>query len=237
MNKEIWWTDWGLTPYPEALRRQHVLFDRIKQIKILNRRDGGRRITPNYFVFTSHPHVYTLGKSGKEEHLLLPPGLLEAKGIAFYRTDRGGDITYHGPGQIVGYPVIDLDNFGLDIIGYIRALEEVIIRVLARWGLRGERSPGETGVWLDAGTERARKICAIGVRTSRWITMHGFALNVTTDLSYFDHIIPCGIRGKAVASMHTELGYDPGEEAVKQAVLEEFARVFGARMIAVERLE
>jgi len=230
MNRKIWWTDWGLTPYKEALERQHRLFDRIKEIKIKNRRENSNIPTPNYFVFTAHPHVYTLGKSGKEEHLLLPVEMLNQKGVEFIHTDRGGDITYHGPGQIVGYPIMDLDNFGIDIIRYIRLLEEVIIRVLADYGIAGERSPGETGVWVEAGTPRARKICAIGVRTSRWVTMHGFALNVLTDLRYFDYIIPCGIRNKGVTSMEKELGFRPNIEEVKANILEKFARVFHADM-------
>jgi len=231
MNRKIEWTDWGMVPYGEAFERQHVLFDKIKNIKIRNRREGTAETTPNYFIFTGHPHVYTLGKSGKIEHLLLPEKLMEEKGISFYRTDRGGDITYHGPGQIVGYPIIDLDNFGIDIIQYIRMLEEVIIRVLAHYGIKGERSEGETGVWLDAGKPGARKICAIGVRTSRWVTMHGFALNVNTDLSLFDYIIPCGIRGKGVTSMEKELGRPVNMEEVKARIRDEFARVFGAEFI------
>jgi len=231
MNRKIEWMDWGMVPYGEAFERQHVLFDKIKNIKIRNRREGTAETTPNYFIFTGHPHVYTLGKSGKIEHLLLPEKLMEEKGISFYRTDRGGDITYHGPGQIVGYPIIDLDNFGIDIIQYIRMLEEVIIRVLAHYGIKGERSEGETGVWLDAGKPGARKICAIGVRTSRWVTMHGFALNVNTDLSLFDYIIPCGIRGKGVTSMEKELGRPVNMEEVKARIRDEFARVFGAEFI------
>jgi len=231
MNRKILWTDWGLTPYREALEKQHRLFDRIKAIKIRNRRENTAVTTPNYFIFTSHPHVYTLGKSGKEEHLLLPVQMLAQKGVEFVHTDRGGDITYHGPGQIVGYPIIDLDNFGIDIIRYIRMLEETVIRVLAHYGIQGERSEGETGVWLDAGTPQARKICAIGVRTSRWVTMHGFALNVNTSLEYFDYIVPCGIRNKGVTSMERELGKKVDPEEVKNLILTEFANVFGAAFV------
>ncbi len=230
MNREILLMDWGLTPYEKALERQRHYFDEIKNIKIRNRRENIRIPTPNYFIFTTHPHVYTLGKSGKEEHLLLPENELEKHQVTFIKTDRGGDITYHGPGQIVGYPIIDLDNFGMDIIQYIRMLEEVIIHVLADYGIRGERSEGETGVWLDVGKASARKICAIGVRTSRWVTMHGFALNVSTDLKYFDYIIPCGIRNKGVTSMEKELGFAPPPEEVKSHIIKHFEQVFHARI-------
>ncbi len=226
MNRYVKLMDWGLTEYNEALERQRSYFDEIKQIKINNRRKNTRHPTPNYFIFTEHPHVYTLGKSGKPEHLLLPEEALQKHRVSFVHTDRGGDITYHGPGQIVGYPVIDLDNFGIDIIQYIRMLEEVIIKVLGEYGIKGERSLGETGVWLDAGRGSARKICAIGVRTSRWVTMHGFALNVTTDLSYFNHIIPCGIRNKGVTSMEKELGRKPDLASVKKQIVRHFADIF-----------
>ena len=228
MNRIIKLIDWGPTDYETALKKQHLLFDEIKNIKIKNRKENTSFKTPNYFVFTEHPHVYTLGKSGKIEHLLLPRQELEKKGVTFFKTDRGGDITYHGPGQIVGYPVIDLDNFGIDIIRYIRLLEQVIINVLADYGLKGERSEGETGVWLDAGKPTARKICAIGVRTSRWVTMHGFALNVNTDLEYFDYIIPCGIRNKGVTSLQKELNKLVDTKEVKKKILNRFAEVFGA---------
>ena len=231
MNKDVFWTDIGIMEYQQALDIQRNLFDSIKEIKILNRRNNTQNQTPNYFLFTEHPHVYTLGKSGKEEHLLLGFDELAKKGVQFHKTDRGGDITYHGPGQIIAYPILDLDNFGMDIIRYIRNLEEVIIRVLKEYGIKGERIEGETGVWIDSTTSRARKICAMGVRTSKWVTMHGLALNVSTDLKYFDYIIPCGIRNKGVTSMEKELGYRPDTTGLKNQILKTFEEIFGARMI------
>lgn len=162
--------------------------------------------TKNYLIFCEHPHVYTLGKSGNENNLLVNKDYLKAKGATFYKINRGGDITYHGPGQIVGYPILDLDNFFTDIHKYLRLLEESVILTLKDYGIKAERSKGETGVWLDVGSENARKICAFGVKSSRWVTMHGFAFNVNTDLSYFDNIIPCGIVDKQVTSMEKELG-------------------------------
>ncbi len=231
MNKDVFWTDIGIMEYQQALDIQRNLFDSVKEIKILNHRNNTQNQTPNYFLFTVHPHVYTLGKSGKEEHLLLGYDELAKKGVQFYKTDRGGDITYHGPGQIVAYPILDLDNFGMDIIRYMRNLEEVIIRVLKEYGIKGERIEGETGVWIDATKTRARKICAMGVRTSKWVTMHGLALNVFTDLKYFDYIIPCGIRNKGVTSMEKELGYTPDTTRLKNQILKTFEEIFGARMI------
>jgi len=231
MNRKILFQDWGLTEYTDAFEKQERIFEQIKQIKLYNKRNNATRRTPNYLIFTEHPHVYTLGKSGKPEHLLIDESAMRKKGIRFIKTNRGGDITYHGPGQIVGYPIIDLDNFGIDIIRYIRMLEEVIIRSIAEYGLQGERSEGETGVWLRAGTPQAEKICAIGVKTSRWVTMHGFALNVDTDLSYFQHIIPCGIRDKGVTSLKKELGYTPDKNHLKQLLIRNFAEVFQAEII------
>ncbi len=229
-NKKILVEDIGMQAYETAFHMQNQLFEEIKQIKTGNRKQNIKRQTPNYFLFTEHPHVYTLGKSGKEEHLLLPENELAKKHVRFIKTNRGGDITYHGPGQIVGYPIIDLDNFDLDIIGYMRRLEEVIIRVLKEYGLESGRSEGETGVWLDAGKPRARKICAMGVRTSKWVTMHGFALNVYTNLEYFNYIIPCGIRNKGVTSMEKELRYVPDIKEVKKKILFHFGEVFNAEM-------
>jgi lipoyl(octanoyl) transferase len=188
--------------------------------------------TPNYFLFVEHPHVYTLGKSGDMSNLLLNEAQLNQKGATFYKINRGGDITYHGPGQIVGYPILDLENFFTDIHKFLRFLEEIIILTLAEYGLKAERSPGETGVWLGVGTPFARKICAMGVRASRWVTMHGYALNVNADLGYFDNIIPCGIRGKAVTSLNVELGVDKVDEAdVKAKLLKHFSVLFEAEMV------
>jgi lipoyl(octanoyl) transferase len=202
-----------------------------KYIKISNRREEASEETPNYLLFVEHPHVYTLGKSGDLNNLLLDEQQLEAKGATFYKINRGGDITYHGPGQIVGYPILDLENFFTDIHKYLRLLEEVIIFTMADYGLQGTRSPGETGVWLDVGTPFARKICAMGVRASRWVTMHGFAFNVNADLGYFDNIIPCGIKDKAVTSLNVELGVAKvNEDEVKRKILTYFSQLFEAQL-------
>ncbi len=227
-NKTIYYQDIGLQAYQNAFDKQTVLFEQLKRDKIHNKHSEDKIITNNYLLFTEHPHVYTLGKSGKEEHLLIDAEKRKQKSVQFIKTNRGGDITYHGPGQIVGYPIIDLDNFDLDILAYMRLLEEVIIQVLALYDIKGERSEGETGVWLDVGTAKVRKICAMGVKTSRWITMHGFALNINPDLTYFNHIIPCGIKHKGVTSMAKELGYVPDNNRLKQQILEVFAREFDA---------
>ena len=197
----------------------------------LEKRNNPQLVTPNFFLFVEHPHVYTLGKSGDISNLLLSEKQLVAKGATFYKSNRGGDITYHGPGQIVGYPILDLENFFTDIHKYLRLLEEVIILTLAEYNIIGTRSEGETGVWLDLGTPFARKICAMGVRASRWVTMHGFALNVNADLGYFDNIIPCGIRGKAVTSMHVELGQKVDEQEVKAKILKHFSVLFEAAFV------
>ena len=187
--------------------------------------------TVNYLLLLEHPPVYTLGKSGLLENLLITEQQMKQKGIDFFRTNRGGDITFHGPGQLVGYPILDLEKFYTDIGRYLRDLEEVIIKTIASYGLRGERSRGETGVWLEpAAPGRARKICAMGVRCSRWITMHGFALNVNTDLGYFDHIVPCGIQNKQVTSLKRELQAAVPIHEVKQKVLQNFEEVFGVRL-------
>jgi lipoyl(octanoyl) transferase len=236
MNKTIQFLELGKMDYKEAWDYQEQLFKEILDIKISNRRDGQHLETPNYLLFTEHPHVYTLGKSGDMSNLLLNEKQLEAKGATFYKINRGGDITYHGPGQIVGYPILDLENFFSDIHKYLRFLEEVIILTLAEYGITGTRSDGETGVWLDTGTPFARKICAMGVRASRWVTMHGFAFNVNADLGYFDNIIPCGIRGKAVTSLNVELGVTHVDEAeVKDKLLKHFADLFEATLRIVDR--
>lgn len=233
MNKKVIVKDLGLVDYKEAWDYQENIFQEILNIKSANRKDeANSQPTPNYFLFVEHPHVYTLGKSGHMENLLLSEEQLKAKGATFYKINRGGDITYHGPGQIVGYPIFDLDNFFTDIHKYLRFLEEAIILTLAEYGLKGMRSEGETGVWLDVGTPFARKICAMGVRASRWVTMHGFALNVNSDLGYFDNIIPCGIRGKAVASLNVELGVETiDEEEVKVKILKYLKQLFEVDII------
>jgi lipoyl(octanoyl) transferase len=227
MNKQIIVKDLGHKDYKETWDYQESLFEEIVELKRKNRAENTNLPTPNYFLFVEHPHVYTLGKSGHIENLLIDEAALAKKGATFYKINRGGDITYHGPGQIVGYPIIDLENFFTDIHKYLRLLEEVIIRTLADYGIKGERSEGETGVWLDVGTPFARKICAMGVRASRWVTMHGFALNVNTDLGYFDNIIPCGIRGKAVTSLNVELSKEKVDtEEVKTLILKHFEEIF-----------
>lgn len=229
MNKQIELQDLALKDYKQTWDYQEQLFKGIVDTKIKNRKEDTQIKTSNYFLFVEHPHVYTLGKSGDLSNLLLSEQQLTEKGATFYKINRGGDITYHGPGQIVGYPILDLENFFTDIHKYLRFLEEMIILTLAEYGLNAERSPGETGVWLDVGTPFARKICALGVRASRWVTMHGFALNVNANLGYFDNIIPCGIRGKAVTSLHVELGVEEvSMEEVKEKLLKHFSKLFEA---------
>lgn len=232
MNKKIQLQDLGNKDYKSTWDYQEALFKAIVDIKIQNRKENATIQTPNYFLFVEHPHVYTLGKSGDISNLLLSEKQLEAKGATFYKINRGGDITYHGPGQIVGYPILDLENFFTDIHKYLRFLEEIIILTLAEYQIKATRSQGETGVWLDVGTPFARKICAMGVRASRWVTMHGFALNVNANLGYFDHIIPCGIKGKAVTSLQVELGVEKVNEAeVKEKILKHFKQLFEAEFI------
>jgi len=227
-NKNIKIQDLGYKDYKEVWDYQEQIFNQIVETKIENRNRTIPKPTPNYFLFVEHPHVYTLGKSGDVSNLLLTGEQLKNKKATFYKINRGGDITYHGPGQIVGYPILDLDNFFTDIHNYLRLLEETIILTLADYGLKSERSKGETGVWLDVGTPFVRKICAIGVRASRWVTMHGFALNVNTNLGYFDNIIPCGIRGKAVTSLNAELHLENVDiTEVKQRILKHFRTLFG----------
>ncbi|WP_299109028.1 lipoyl(octanoyl) transferase LipB [uncultured Tenacibaculum sp.] len=226
MNKKIRISDLGKKDYKETWDYQTDLLENIIQLKKERRNGNTEIITPNHFLFVEHPHVYTLGKSGDLENLLLNEKQLEEKGATFYKINRGGDITYHGPGQIVGYPILDLENFFTDIHKYLRLLEEAIILTIGEYGLKGVRSEGETGVWLDVGTPFARKICAMGIRASRWVTMHGFALNVNVNLGYFDNIIPCGIRGKAVTSMDVELGRKIDEEEVKSKILYHFKELF-----------
>ncbi|MDO4881344.1 MAG: lipoyl(octanoyl) transferase LipB [Capnocytophaga sp.] len=231
MNKKIYVTDLGTKDYKETWDYQEDIFNSIIKTKNINREKEHKELTPNYLLFVEHPNVYTLGKSGKYSHLLIPEEELAKKNATFYKIDRGGDITYHGPGQIVGYPILDLDNFFTDIHKYLRFLEEVIIRTLADYTIKGERSPGETGVWIDVGTPFARKICAMGVRASRWVTMHGFAFNINADLSYFDYIIPCGIADKAVTSLNQELGKNIPLEEVKTKIKYHFAEIFEAELI------
>lgn len=214
--------------YKQAWDHQESLLQQAIEAK----RNGENGVTKHHLLFVEHPPVYTLGKSGKTEHVLISEAERLEKGISFYNTNRGGDITFHGPEQLVGYPILDLEKFYTDIGRYLRALEEVIIRTLADYGIAAGRSAGETGVWLDADREGSeRKICAMGVRCSRWVTMHGFALNVNTELDYFNHIIPCGIQNKSVTSMQQELGRPVAMEGVKEIVKKHFATVFDVTLV------
>jgi len=236
MHHKIQFKDLGNLAYEDALNVQLSHFEKIKNIKIQNRKQNTKLFTPNYFFFVEHPHVYTMGKNGNLSNILFNQKQLENKKIAFYNTNRGGDSTYHGPGQVVGYPILDLDNFFTDIHAYMRKLEEVIILTIANYGLVGERSDGETGVWLDVNTSKARKICAMGVHTSRWVTMHGFALNVNTKLNYFEGIIPCGITNKGVTSLAKELGKEIDENLVKKKILKHFSEIFESEFIDYNNL-
>ena len=230
-NKEITFIQLGQIDYQEAWDYQEKLFSGIIDIKIANRKlsPGEEKPTPNYLLFCQHPHVFTLGKSGSEDHLLLSPQALADKDATFYKINRGGDITYHGPGQVVGYPILDLDNFFTDIHKYLRYLEEAVMLTLAEYDIVAGRIAGLTGVWLDhEKQERPRKICAMGVKCSRWVTMHGFALNVNTNLNYFNYIVPCGIPDKAVTSMAQELGHPIALAEVEQKLLKHLARLFEA---------
>ncbi len=231
MNKTVKFIDWGLTDYQEAWNRQEEILGETVAIKTKNRTENTNLPTPNYLIFNEHPHVYTLGKSGHPENLLLDEqGLLEKK-ATYYKINRGGDITYHGPGQIVGYPILDLDNFFTDIHLYLRTLEEAVILTLADYGIVAGRYEGYTGVWLDADNEKARKICAMGVRCSRWVTMHGFAFNVNVDLAYFKNIVPCGIDDKDVTSMQRELGRELDIDEVKEKLKNHIAQLFRMELI------
>ena len=237
-NKQVILQDWGLTDYKVAWDKQEAIFAdtvrlkteiRNRQVAVLAGADEAAEETPtpNYLIFCEHPHVYTLGKSGKPEHLLLDEAGLKEKEAVYYTINRGGDITYHGPGQIVSYPILDLDNFFTDIHLYLRTLEEAIILTLADYGIKAGRYPGYTGVWLDADNEKARKICAMGVRCSRWVTMHGLAFNVNTNLDYFKNIVPCGIDDKAVTSMQQELGRQVDINEVKKILTHHISVLFG----------
>lgn len=230
--------DLGLMEYGEAWAYQDVLMQANLALKSkwyqnpdLAAQSG--EATTDYLLFCQHPHVYTLGKSGSMENLLVNDARLKELNVSFFKTNRGGDITYHGPGQIVGYPILDLEHYGTDLGKYMRNLEEVMIRMLSRYSIAAGRLPGSTGVWLDPDIKgRARKICAMGVKCSRWITMHGFALNVNTDLNYFNYIVPCGITDKTVTSMQQELGKTIDEQEVKEYLIEEFEAVFATNIVS-----
>lgn len=232
MQQEVYVRDLGVIEYGEAWRFQDglLLENTSKKIRLAKGEDAGE--TRHHLLFCEHLPVYTLGKSGKEEHVLISKEELAKRNIGYYPTNRGGDITFHGPGQVVGYPIIDLEKFFTDIGKYLRCLEDVIILTLAHYGISGDRSPGETGVWLDpANKMKARKICAMGVRCSRWVTMHGFALNVNTDLNYFNSIVPCGIPDKQVSSLQKELGRDVDMNEVRQLIIKNFEQVFQCSII------
>jgi lipoyl(octanoyl) transferase len=238
VNKQnVYYRDLGLMEYGAAWDLQESLLARNVAVKTAAFRNESASLespgeTRHYLLLTEHPPVFTLGKSGKKEHVLINEEQRAEKQIAFFHTNRGGDITFHGPGQIVGYPILDLERFYTDIGKYLRNIEEVIIRTLDDYGIKGQRSTGETGVWLDpSNPAKARKICAIGVRSSRWVTMHGFALNVNTELDYFNHIIPCGISGKQVTSLARELGREVSLEEVKSQIQLQFEEVFDVSLV------
>ena len=231
MNKKVVFQDLGLIDYKKCWDYQEELFAGVLSTKSINRKEGKSDKTNNYLLFCEHPHVYTLGKSGDKKNLLVNEEYLKSRGATFHKINRGGDITYHGPGQIVGYPILDLDNFFTDIHKYLRLLEEAVILTLKEYGLEAERSAGETGVWFDVGTPKARKICALGVKSSRWVTMHGFAFNINSDLSYFGNIIPCGIVDKKVTSLEKELERKMDFEEVKNKVKNHLIKLFEMEII------
>jgi len=227
VTPKVIYEDLGLIDFKEAWDYQTQLFDATIAIKMANRRDeNNQTITSNYLLFCEHPHVFTLGKSGKETHLLLNENSLKARGATYYKINRGGDITYHGPGQLVAYPILDLDHFFTDIHKYLRFLEEAVITTLAEYDINAGRVEGLTGVWVDGTKPTARKICAMGVKCSRWVTMHGIALNVKSDLSYFKNIVPCGIDDKAVTSIQNELDKEIDMNEVKQKLKINLSKVF-----------
>ena len=231
MNKQIIVHDLGLVDYQDALDYQLQLFNQIIDIKLKNRKNNTKIETVNHLIFVEHPNVYTLGKSGDINNLLLNKNELDDKKIQFFNTNRGGDITCHGPGQIVCYPILDLDNFFTDIHKYLRFLEETIIRTLNDFGIVSERSQNETGVWIDSDLVFSRKICAMGVKASRWVTMHGLALNVNNDLSYFENIIPCGISNKSVTSIQKETGRNISLNQVTKIITQHFIEIFSAKLV------
>jgi lipoyl(octanoyl) transferase len=239
MQKQpVYFKDLGVMPYIEAWDYQEFLLKQNVDIKTRYhsaQQKQKKNSTTNYLLFVEHPPVYTLGKTGHEENVLLNEGELQERGIHFVKTNRGGDITFHGPEQIVGYPILDLEKFGTDIGKYLRNLEEIIIRTLSDYGILGERSNGETGVWLEPGNPgMERKIAAFGVRCSRWITMHGFAFNVNTDLGYFNGIVPCGIKNKQVTSLARELGRNIDLFEVKEKLKIHFEEIFEAELRMME---
>ena len=231
VNKQTRYINLGLIDYQDAWNYQTDLFQKVLGVKSENRSrpEDQQHLTENFLLFCQHPHVYTLGKSGKEDNLLVKADELKGIGATYYHINRGGDITYHGPGQLVGYPIIDLENFFTDIHKYMRLLEEAVIQSIAEFGIESGRIPGLTGVWIG-NDDSARKICALGVKTSRWVTMHGFALNVNTDLNYFNNIVPCGINDKAVTSLQRELGREVNLDEVQEILKNKIADLFGMKL-------
>ncbi|TAF34995.1 MAG: lipoyl(octanoyl) transferase LipB [Cytophagales bacterium] len=223
--------DWGLIPYKEAWDRQELYFSELLNQKLSNRRAGIVEPLNSYLFFCEHPHVITMGKTGSLDHLVNGESVLAQKNIDFFKINRGGDVTYHGPGQVVGYLVFDISSLYEDLHRFIRDIEGCVIRTLATYGLKGERYSGYTGVWLDSALPQARKMCAIGIRTSQWISMHGFALNVNTDLDYFQNIVPCGIKDKAVTSLAKELKRNLPLQEVKNTLRQEFEKFYAENLI------
>jgi len=232
MKQEVLFEDLGIRSYKDVWDYQEQLLKRGVDIKAARRNGNLDEDTEHHLLFVEHNPVYTLGKSGHEENILISDETMKAKGIEYFHTNRGGDITFHGLQQLVGYPVLDLDKFKTDLGWYLRSLEEVVILTMAEYGLKGDRSSGETGVWLDPDVKgRERKICAMGIKCSRWVTIHGFALNVNTDLSYFDNIVPCGIQNKQVTSLQKELGHAVDFSEVKEKMKRNFEIVFDAAVV------
>tara|TARA_B100001287_G_scaffold212420_1_gene181257 strand:+ start:884 stop:1594 length:711 start_codon:yes stop_codon:yes gene_type:complete len=232
INKNVKYKSLGLINYEESWKKQESIFNKIIDTKIKNRNLQKEIKTDNYILTCSHPHVYTLGKSGDEKNLLIDKNIIEKENLEFFKINRGGDITYHGPGQIVIYPILDLENFFTDIHKYLRSLEEAVILTLKDYNIESGRIKDYTGVWIDIKSDNPRKICALGVKTSRWVTMHGLALNVNTDLNFFKNIIPCGINDKEVTSISKEVGQDIKIKDVEKKLLDNLSKVFEFKLIS-----
>ena len=233
VNKKVTYKNIGSIDYKKSWDYQESLFNEILYKKNINRKNKSDLLTHNYLLFCEHPHVYTIGKSGNQDNLLISDDFLASKGASLFKINRGGDITYHGPGQLIGYPILDLNNFNISIKEYIFGLEDVIIKVLQHYKITGTRLDGATGVWIDAGNpQKERKICAFGIRASHLVTMHGFALNVNTNLEYFGYIVPCGLKGKGVTSIQKELGRPIDLDEVKNLIKMELVNVFGMEFIS-----
>jgi len=232
INKNVKYKSLGLINYEESWKKQESIFNKIIDTKIKNRNLQKEIKTDNYILTCSHPHVYTLGKSGDEKNLLIDKNIIEKENLEFFKINRGGDITYHGPGQIVIYPILDLENFFTDIHKYLRSLEEAVILTLKEYNIESGRIKNYTGVWIDIKSDNPRKICALGVKTSRWVTMHGLALNVNTDLNFFKNIIPCGINDKEVTSISKEVGQDIKIKDVEKKLLNNLSKVFEFKLIS-----